>query len=86
MELLVEEARMCVEMGVKGVVFGGITKDCQIDSVMIDKISSAINLDKVDITFHKAFDQVSDIFESYEKLNQLKVPRVLTQGGSQPIG
>jgi copper homeostasis protein CutC len=44
-----------------------------------------INTNKVDVTFHKAFDQVSNVVEAYDELSSLGINRVLTQGGSKPI-
>ena len=48
---------------------------------MVEKIMKDINPHKVDVTFHKAFDQVNDIVQSYEQLSELGINRVLTQGG-----
>jgi copper homeostasis protein CutC len=39
----------------------------------------------MEITFHKAFDQVKDIVKSYVTLSDLRINRILTQGGTQSI-
>lgn len=52
---------------------------------MVARIMKEIDTNKVNVTFHKAFDQVHNIVESYDRLEQLGINRVLTQGGKQPI-
>jgi copper homeostasis protein len=72
-------------MGVTGLVFGGITEGKDIDMKMIEAVMKEVNTAKVSVTFHKAFDQVNNVLESYDKLSSLGIDRVLTQGGQQPI-
>lgn len=52
---------------------------------LIGAVKSEISGHKVELTFHKAFDQVNNVVKSYEELSNLGVNRVLTQGGDQPI-
>ncbi len=72
-------------MGVKGLVFGGITDSKCIDGKMVHKLMKEINTSKIDVTFHKAFDQVSNLVEAYDQLSSFGINRVLTQGGSKSI-
>ena len=72
-------------MGVTGLVFGGITEGKEIDLKMMESVMKEVNTAKVSVTFHKAFDQVNNVLESYDKLSLLGIDRVLTQGGQQPI-
>lgn len=52
---------------------------------LISAVMDEVNGHKVEVTFHKAFDQVNNVVKSYEELSNLGVNRVLTQGGDQPI-
>ena len=72
-------------MGVKGLVFGGITDSKCIDDKMVHRLIMEINTSKIDVTFHKAFDQVSNVVEAYDQLSSFEINRILTQGGSKPI-
>ena len=84
-ELFCEEIKDCLEMGVKGLVFGGITEGKEIDEGMMKRVVKEVNTSKVDVTFHKAFDQVNNVVKAYDQLSELGINRVLTQGGQKPI-
>ena len=68
------------QSGVAGVVFGLLTRDGVIDIENSQRLASlALPLD---VTFHKAIDYSTDIFQSFQSLNAVDgITRVLTSGG-----
>lgn len=68
------------DVGVKGIVFGGLLKNNEIDFNALDKISNAAS--DLPITFHKAIDLTQDPLKSLMALVKEKmVSTVLTSGG-----
>lgn len=71
-----------VELGFPGVVFGVLTTTSAIDEErcreLID-IARGLRPD-VELTFHRAFDEVAQPLASYQTLNRLGFNRVLTSG------
>ncbi len=63
-----------------GIVFGALTADGRIDETALDAIRAEAG--DVPITFHKAFDETTDLFEAYDALARHGVERVLTSGGA----
>ncbi|AOG60844.1 copper homeostasis protein [Spiroplasma helicoides] len=63
-----------------GIVFGALNQDKTIDIDLLKKVIKA--KEDLQITFHKAFDEVTDFLESYKLLAYYKVDCVLTSGGS----
>jgi len=81
MNEVLSSIKRVVDMGGNRIVFGAITKDGTIDEKAIEKVISAYP--ELDITFHKAFDEVINQTEAYtilEKYPQIK--RILTSGGT----
>lgn len=81
MDDVLKSIKHVVASGGNRIVFGAITKDRTIDEKAIGKVISAYP--ELDITFHKAFDEVVDQTEAYvilEKYPQIK--RILTSGGT----
>lgn len=52
-----------INMGVRGIVIGGLTSEGKLDLELVEKIQQEIPTKKyISITFHKAFDhQTTDI-------------------------
>jgi copper homeostasis protein len=68
------------DVGVKGIVFGGLLKNNEIDFNALDKISNAAA--GLPLTFHKAIDFTPDPLKSLMALAKEKmVSTVLTSGG-----
>lgn len=69
---------LCKDLGVRGVVLGVLTEENEIDRPLL---KSLIDLAKpMEVTFHKAVDEVSDPLASLDILMELGVTRVLTSG------
>lgn len=80
-KVLIEDIKYLHELGVKGIVIGAINEDRTINTALLDKI---IDLDlDLDITFHRAFDEVRSLEEAYRALVPYRdhVKRILTSGG-----
>jgi len=71
-----------VAKGGRRIVFGAITDSGTIDEEAIKKITTAFP--GLDITFHKAFDEVDDQIEAYTTLEKYpEIKRILTSGGTK---
>ena len=78
-EVMKHDIEICKKIGVKGVVIGALTKEHSID---IDLVNALVGLAKpMEVTFHKAIDETSDILEEFKNLLKTDVDRVLTSGG-----
>lgn len=76
-----DDILFCRSVKVTGVVFGVLNEARTID-IESTKILSDV-AGEIDITFHKAIDHVSSIFNELDKLIKIsKVTSVLTSGGS----
>ncbi|NER18081.1 copper homeostasis protein CutC [Spongiivirga citrea] len=77
-EIIKKDIQFCKEIGCAGVVIGMLNKDFTID---VERIRQLVALARpVHITFHRAFDWVSDQKTALEKLIGLGVDSVLTSG------
>lgn len=66
--------------GVAGVVFGILSTDHSIDLENTRRLATLAF--PLEVTFHKAIDYSSDIFKSFQELNEIGgITRVLTSGG-----
>ncbi|KRG16535.1 copper homeostasis protein CutC [Lederbergia galactosidilytica] len=81
MTVMLDEIKYMHELGVKGIVIGAITPDHTVNLPFIESIIKAYP--DLDITFHRAFDEVRSLKEAYESLIPYKkhVKRILTSGG-----
>ncbi|WP_339033825.1 copper homeostasis protein CutC [Spiroplasma endosymbiont of Cantharis rufa] len=76
---MIEQIKFIRTTKANGIVIGALNKDLTIDvQFMKQVIKQKGNLE---ITFHKAFDEVKDFIESYRLLNELGIDNVLTSGG-----
>ena len=77
--VIVEDVRWARAHGATGVVVGGL-REGRIDEVLISRIVDAA--DGAPVTFHRAFDNLSDLDAGLDRLSELGVTRVLTSGGA----
>lgn len=66
-------------LGVKGVVFGSLTKEGAIDE---DQLLSVLERSKgMEVTFHRAVDEAVDYEKAVEVLSRSGIHRILSSGG-----
>ena len=64
---------------IQGLVFGALTSDFKVD---VDTCRSVIDAaHPLPVTFHRAFDQCSDMYNSAEEIIDCGFKRILTSGG-----
>ena len=80
-EQMKNDILFCNSLKVFGVVFGVLTKENSIDIETSRKLADISSV--IDITFHKAIDQVKSIISELDKLKNISnVSSVLTSGGA----
>lgn len=79
-EIMLEDIRMCKEIGVYGVVIGALRGN-KIDLDLTKKLVEEARPMK--ITFHMAFDSIEDKKGAIDELVELGVHRILTKGGME---
>jgi copper homeostasis protein len=65
-------------VGVRGVVLGALTPDRRIDLPRMAELTAFAK--PLEVTFHRAFDELADPFEALTVLIRMGVKRVLTSG------
>lgn len=76
---MVQSVRACKGAGASGVVVGALKSDGSVD---IDTVSRLVReAGPLDITFHRAFDESTDLKRALEDIIGLGIRRVLTSGG-----
>ncbi|CAK9809311.1 Copper homeostasis protein cutC homolog [Anthophora quadrimaculata] len=78
MEIMLEDLRIFKNHGVDGFVFGALTSDNRIHVEFCKEILRAAR--PLPVTFHRAFDEVDDPFESMKIIIDLGFERILTSG------
>jgi copper homeostasis protein len=77
-EIMINEVKLCKQLGCDGVVIGLLEKNGTIDLQKTTKlIESAYPLE---VTFHRAFDRCKDPFGAMEHLIECGCQRILTSG------
>jgi len=78
-EIMKEDIKVFKNLGVKGVVLGCLTSDNKID---LELTKTLVNLAyPMEITFHKAIDEISNPLDYIEDLVNIGIKRILTSGG-----
>ena len=71
----------CKRVNVSGIVFGVLKKDRTVDLIATRLLSDIAS--GLEITFHKAIDEVSSIFTELDRLRNIQaVTNILTSGGA----
>ena len=77
-DIMINDVRLCKDLGCEGVVVGLLNKDGSID---IKRTSRLIEMAyPLEVTFHRAFDRSRDPFEALEQLIKIGCNRILTSG------
>jgi copper homeostasis protein len=85
-EIMFQDMKNSVEIGVHGLVVGALIKNnnkLEIDLNFLSEIKK--QFPNIDLTFHRAFDNINDKNSALESLIDLNFNRVLTSGGNSPI-
>jgi len=79
-EVMKADVQSCKALGCDGVVFGMLTADGKVD---VERCKALLEIaHPLPATFHRAFDDASDLFDALEDLISLGFERVLTSGGA----
>lgn len=80
-QAMLENARMLMENGADGIVFGYLQKDRTIDVEKTREMTELIHQYHKTAVFHRAIDLTPDLLEATRLLSQAHVDRILTSGG-----
>ncbi|SHJ58401.1 copper homeostasis protein CutC [Pseudozobellia thermophila] len=80
-DIMLEDIRLCVDLGFDGIVSGALHKDFQVDRERTGRLVEAAG--KLRFTFHRAFDWVVDPIEALKELEGLGVDTILSSGQRQ---
>ena len=77
-ELMAEDIKICKGLGCKGVVFGMLNENDELD---METLKHFMNLSSgMEVTFHRAFDRVKNPIDALEQIIQAGCSRILTSG------
>ncbi|UJF15541.1 copper homeostasis protein CutC [Jeotgalibaca sp. MA1X17-3] len=79
-ETMFTDAKILMEYGVDGIVFGFLNEDRSIDETNTKALVDFCHKNQVEAIFHRAFDQTPDAFKAIESLISCNVDRILTSG------
>lgn len=79
-ETMLEDCKTLMQNGADGIAFGCLDETGNIDIEQTKQMIAIIKEYNGEVVFHRAFDCVSDPYESIETLIDLGVDRVLTSG------
>lgn len=76
------DIELAKEIGVQGIVYGGITEEGNIDQALLEKVIGWKG--DLDLTFHRALEATKDIEASYQVLRTYgkDINQLLTSGGT----
>ncbi|KRG70579.1 copper homeostasis protein CutC [Pseudoxanthomonas dokdonensis] len=78
-EVMLRDIETCVRIGCDGIVAGALDADGDIDEPLCRQLLAAAGL--LPVTFHRAFDVVSNPAAALERIAALGFSRLLTSGG-----
>ncbi|ALD66721.1 copper homeostasis protein CutC [Spiroplasma cantharicola] len=76
---MIEQIKFIKTTKANGIVIGALNKDLTIDVDFLNEVIK--HKGNLEITFHKAFDEVKDFIEAFKILDKLGITNVLTSGG-----
>jgi copper homeostasis protein len=77
-DIMLQDVRLCKELGCDGVVIGLLNSDGTIDIKRTSTLTEAAY--PLAVTFHRAFDRCTQPFEAMEQLIEIGCERILTSG------
>ena len=78
LEIMKEDIKMCKSLGAEGVVLGMLTLDKKIDFSLVKEFVELAH--PMEVTFHKAIDELENPVEAVEGLINAGVKRILSSG------
>ena len=78
-ELMLQEAKQAIALGVDGIAIGGLSPSLDLDLPLLQSV--ATELPNCQLVMHRAFDQVRQPADAMERLIELGFTRILTSGG-----
>jgi copper homeostasis protein len=81
-EIMLQDVKLCKQLGCDGVVIGLLNKDGTIDTKRTSLLVETAY--PLGVTFHRAFDRCREPFEAIEQLIEIGCERILTSG-QQPV-
>lgn len=82
-DVMLADIEMCAKIGVAGVVIGALDKYGNIDVNTTKLLADTAKKQGMSVTFHRAIDVSSDIFNSLKTILGIDIDRVLTSGGKK---
>ncbi|WP_028856022.1 copper homeostasis protein CutC [Psychrilyobacter atlanticus] len=79
-DIMIEDIRLFKKLGIKGIVLGVLTKDNKIDYPILKRLLKETK--GMEVTFHKAIDDILNPADEIEKLIELGIDRILSSGGA----
>lgn len=81
LETIYEDVQCILELGGRGIVFGALHPN---KTLHMDAIKQIADMDtQLDLTVHRAFDEVPSLISAYKELSKVpSVKRILTSGGN----
>ena len=77
-EIMKKDIELCKALGVKGIVLGVLTKNDEIDYPLLKELIDLAA--PVEVTFHKAIDDLENPVLEIKKLAEIGVKRILSSG------
>lgn len=77
-DIMTQDIKMCEQLGVDGVVLGGLTTNGEIDIPLMQKLMAYIG--KMRVTFHRAFDMCCNPQKAVEQIIAVGCDSILTSG------
>ena len=77
-EIMVQDVKLCKQLGSDGVVLGLLNMDGSVDVVRTGELVELAY--PMGVTFHRAFDRCLNPFEALEELIEIGCERILTSG------
>ncbi|WP_422657891.1 copper homeostasis protein CutC [Paenibacillus sp. EC2-1] len=83
LDTMLEDITRIQDTNAAGVVLGPLTPDGHVDEEVLKQLLAAVG--RLDVTYHRAFDEISDQMAAYEVLARYpQISRILTSGGTAP--
>ena len=79
-DMMYEDAKTFLELGVQGIVFGFLNKDKTIDIDKTNRFITLIHKYKKEAIFHRAIDVSDNYLKNIKLLKNMNIDRILTSG------